>query len=123
MDKNTDPKYLGPGCWYTLHKMAAKAEKVEEKIAVLYLIKIYSTDFFCLKCQGHFNEFIKLNPPSSIVNNKEGLFHWTWMCHNNANALTGKPQISYENAKSLYFNTKPCEHSCGVDKNFKLMRI
>ncbi len=108
--------YLGPGCWYTLHLMAANASTDLEKNAVIVLINLYKKHFFCEKCRLHFIEFINLDPPENHINNDEGLFLWTWRCHNNANKLIGKNLMSYDNAKNLYFNTKPCTSACGTNE-------
>lgn len=98
IEKKRGPEYLGPGCWYTLHLTAANAHTKNEKEAVLTIIKLYATKFFCPICEQHFREFLKDNPVDKYIKKENGLFRWSWKCHNNANRLTGKPLYSYERA-------------------------
>lgn len=108
MNKTQKPKYLGPGTWYVLHTMAANAVSKDEKKAFLILVDILKTKLFCKKCQDHFNEFILIDNPSKYINTERGLFDWSWRCHNNANQITGKQLMSYEDAVELYYNTEIC---------------
>ena len=107
--------YLGPGCWYTLHLMAANAKTTMQKDAFIVLINLYKDNFFCEKCRQHFIEFNERDSPENHMNNNEGLFLWSWRCHNNANTLIGKQNMSYDDAKKLYFNSEPCTAACSSD--------
>lgn len=116
---NLNPEYLGPGAWWALHTSAANIRTIEDKKAVLYLIKLYQTKLFCKDpCQKHFIEFSIANPPNkaAISNHQDALFRWTWMAHNNANKLTGKNEMKYEEAYDLYYNNPQCEHSCHIQQ-------
>ena len=99
---NITPQIIGPGNWYSLHLMAAHAKTKTEKKAVLFLIKLFANNFYCGKCQKHFNEFLEKHPPKKYYKDDK-LFHFTWLAHNYTNKLTGKNIISYEEARSIFF--------------------
>ena len=105
---NLKPKYIGPGAWYTLHKMASCIRTQDDINAVLYLINLFRTELFCLECQEHFDSFCKKYPPDRYakLQPQEKLFWWTWCAHNNANKLTNKPEFSYEEAYRIYYKTR-----------------
>lgn len=123
---------IGCGCWYTWHLLAAAAaEEASEQSrihgsneakkdksvqnAVLTLIKVLRKKFFCIKCRGHLDEFCKLDPPEQYKDEPEGLFVHSWRAHNNANKVTSKPQIDYDEAKSMYFgDDASCHKACGA---------
>jgi hypothetical protein len=88
----------GLGQWCTLHMMAIHCKTESEKDAVLYLIHLYANKFHCKKCEKHFREYTISHPPEQYRNKPNGLFYWTFKAHNNANKLTGKKQMSYEDA-------------------------
>ena len=96
------PKYFGPGNWNALHLMAANAHTDSEKNAVLYLINLYATKFYCSECQEHFNKFIRKHPPMDYYNRENGLFYWTWKAHNTADKYAGNKQKSYDKVKEFY---------------------
>jgi hypothetical protein len=111
------PEKIGRGCWFTLHKAAARANSVEKKNIVLGIIDMYSEEFPCENCRGHFNEFIRKHNPRNTLNTEDGLFMWTWMCHNAANIRLKKPTLDYFDAKSLYFDTPSCTSGCGEENH------
>ena len=49
----TNPKYIGPGVWYTIHSAAKKAcisGDFSAKKAFVDLMNYYRTNFSCIKC-------------------------------------------------------------------------
>lgn len=118
--------YFGPGCWYTLHMMGARAVDKSKKKAFLELVNLYKNDLFCNECQKHFIEFCILDPPEKYVDKEEGLFLWSWRCHNNANSLTGKEIVTYFDAKNLYYGFNQCNKDCSstvVEKQENPLKI
>src|SRR5579871_2866809 len=98
-----NPEYVGPGVWTMFHIMSADAKTPEQKKAVLYFIDVLTRKFTCKTCQDHLKAFIVQDPPEQYVNESEGLFGWGHRAHNNANLITGKSQMSYDDAKDLFY--------------------
>ena len=96
------PQQLGPGSWFAIHSLSINSRTREEHKAVLFLIKIYANKLFCSKCQEHFRDFIRDNPPIKFLKEKGNLFYWTWLAHEFVNQFLGKKGISYSDAKRLY---------------------
>jgi hypothetical protein len=94
--------YIGPGNWNTLHMMAINCRSDREKDAVLYLIDLYANNFYCKKCERHFREYVHSHPPQKYKDKPLGLFTWTWKAHNYTNKITGKKQMSYDEALEEY---------------------
>lgn len=111
-----DPKIIGPGSWYTGHLTAAKAKTVEEKKGNIFIAHCFAEYFSCPTCRDHFKKFIDSDPPEQYINEPEGLFFWWFRAHNNANSITGKPQLTYEEAKNLYYGSEStCTSNCGSE--------
>uniref|UniRef100_A0A6C0AG00 thiol oxidase n=1 Tax=viral metagenome TaxID=1070528 RepID=A0A6C0AG00_9ZZZZ len=120
---NSGPKLFGPGNWHSLHLMAANANTTETKKSVLWFIKILSNNFYCLKCKEDFLEYIKKDNPSLYINQKEGLFYWSYNFHNSVNKKLNKPIMSYEEAKKLYFSPEVCVEHCFEEESEELPTI
>lgn len=108
MSKTTEK--LGPGVWWTIHKLAKKKEKYFQE----FMIDL-SNNFFCLECQEHFKEYLVKHP---IPNHSSEWFKWSVNFHNKVNVRLGKPVLTLERATELY--EKECE-SCkrNVSVNYK----
>jgi len=108
-DKLADPTKVGPGTWFSMHRMAIKAKTPEKKQAFIEFINDICDNFKCLKCRGHCQAYIKTNPPSEFMNIKDektgediGMFKWSTVFHNAVNVRLGKPVMDYATAYSLY---------------------
>lgn len=99
-------QYYGPGFWYFLHLISANVETENDKISVMYCIKIAKEKLFCEKCRKHFCQFVEKNPPEKYLYKKNGLFLWTCKAHNNANLITGKKKFSRQEIINLYYELK-----------------
>lgn len=98
-----NPVYVGPGIWYSIHVLAANAKTQKEKEFTVKQIRIIQDNFPCQECKIHFGKYLENHPPEdSIKGSPESLFLWTVNFHNAVNFRLGKPQISYEEAKSIY---------------------
>lgn len=108
------PAYIGPGWWSLMHTAAADATTSEKKKVALGIIQLTRERFGCEACRKHFDDFAKSDPPEQYIDEKEGLFAWTYRAHNNANQITNKPILSYEDAHSLYYGSGAvCTKGCG----------
>jgi len=116
-----NPKYVGPGMWFTIHTLAAQARTDKEKKDVIHHIRCLQNKFPCLECKGHFGNYLTSHPPEETIGKgSESLFAWTVNFHNAVNHRLKKPQLSYEEAKSIYLNdTIFCTADCDEDKDSK----
>jgi hypothetical protein len=110
-----NPKYVGPGMWFTIHTLAAEAKTEKDKQDVIKHIRTLNNRFPCADCKVHFSNYLSLHPPEeTIKQSPESLFAWTINFHNSVNFRLKKPQFSYEESKSIYmendiFCTKKCD--------------
>lgn len=116
---NTDPKYVGPGIWYEIHKQAYNARTPQQQNQFVIFMKDTCYGFPCKICRGHCTEYIKNNPiedyiGSTIDGELLGLFIWTWKFHNSVNARLKKPIMSWNTASTLYSESDDgvCSMSC-----------
>ncbi len=113
-----NPNYVGPGIWFTLHSNASWADTIDRKRCVIDQIKHLQVNFPCNECKVHFGEYIRTHPLESTLNdNPESLFAWTVAFHNAVNLRLRKSQVSYEDAKKLYYeNAAFCLQNCDEEK-------
>ena len=98
-----NPKYVGPGIWFSIHIMAYNAKTQKEKEFVIKQIRIIQENFPCQECKSHFWDYLNNHPPEdTIKKDSEALFLWTVNFHNAVNFRVGYKQLSFEEAKSLY---------------------
>ncbi len=115
MDLQHDFKKIVSGTWYSLHLQARRAITEERKKSCVEFINSLREEFFCLVCRTHFDEFCEKNSLPDINNSgPREFFYWTVDAHNNANELTGKPKMSYDDAEFLYYDSQSmCTSNCG----------
>jgi hypothetical protein len=100
-----NPVYVGPGVWYTFHALAAEAKNDTDKRDVIKHIRKIQEKFPCSDCKNHFEEYLRTHPPEeSLGGPEDSLFLWTVNFHNAVNYRLKKPQVSYEEAKSIFMN-------------------
>jgi hypothetical protein len=116
---STDPKYIGPGVWNTIHKQAYLAQTPVRQQQFIIFMKDTCYRFPCKVCRGHCTEYIKNNPlenylGSTVDGKPLGLFVWAWKFHNTVNARLNKPIMSWDSAITLYSESddKVCSLSC-----------
>ena len=98
-----NPKYVGPGIWFSIHVMAYNAKTQKEKEFVIKQIRIIQENFPCHECKNHFWDYLNNHPPEATIKaDSEALFLWTVNFHNSVNFRTGSSQVSFEEAKTLY---------------------
>lgn len=131
-DKNdfkdhTDPKYIGPGTWNTIHRYAYKSRLPSEQKNFIIFMKEICNGFPCTVCRGHCTEYIKNNPMEEYVdvsikiddeNVVLGLFIWSWKFHNAVNSRLKKSIMSWDTAYNLYSEKENlvCSSSCSESK-------
>jgi len=98
-----NPKYVGPGIWFSMHIMAYNAKTSKEKEFVIKQIRIIQQNFPCQECKTHFWDYLNNHPPeATIKGDSEALFLWTVNFHNSVNYRRSYPQLSIEEARTLY---------------------
>jgi hypothetical protein len=118
MEHIHNPEYIGPGWWCVIHLAAAKSTNDEQKDFFEYLVELTLKTYTCKKCRTHFQQLILENPLQKYRNKVEGYFKWSYLVHNIVNESIGKPVMSYEEAKNLYYTEAGvCTKDCGVVEN------
>ena len=119
----TDPKYIGPGKWDSIHQLAWEAQTAEGK-RIFKTFMINTCDKFpCSTCRTHCQEYIKNHPMEEYENvlvevGTErvplGLFVWAWKFHNTVNARLNKPQMAWDTAYNMYSGKEGlmCSKAC-----------
>lgn len=117
--------YTGPGLWYGLHTLGAASKTVEQKKFAIQYIKHLQQNFFCGECKGHFGNYIETHPLETVLNNdEESLFLWIFNFHNAVNFRLNKKQVSYDEAKKIYYqNSEFCFSDCNSEKKAMQPRI
>ncbi len=100
-----NPNYVGPGSWFNIHTLAAWADTPERKKIVAEQIKYIQAHFPCGDCKVHFGNYIETHPlESTFDSNSDSLFQWTVNFHNAVNYRLNKPQVSFTEAKKIFYN-------------------
>ena len=120
---NGDPKYIGPGTWYSIHLMSLHAITMPLKNAFKTFMYNLSDKFPCEKCRTHIVQYLKENPINIRKTVKRdgkdiGMFQYGWKFHNKVNSRLGKPQVNIDNALLMYTTgenkaVKICTNECG----------
>jgi hypothetical protein len=103
----SQPDVFGPAFWFTLHNGASRypieASPVQAEKAKGFIRGI-PVMLPCEKCSGHAQSYIEGNDRQmdDIVSGRENLFKFFWEFHNYVNKRYNKPQITLEEAKSMY---------------------
>lgn len=115
----TNPKYVGPGVWYSIHLKAYEAvddDSIEDFIEYMNLLAL---KFPCKNCRQHIKEYIETHPFQDLISMKNssgrniGMFKWSWLFHNAVNTRINKQHIDWETAWNMY-NKEPviCSKEC-----------
>lgn len=106
-------KKFGPGTWYSMHLLAAKAITPERKKAFAMFIEVLRESFFCALCRKHFNIYCENHPLPLDDPNPKALFEWSVNAHNNANMIVGNPIVSLFTAENMFYNAQGiCTAGC-----------
>lgn len=115
----SDPKYFGPGIWFTLHTLALKSNTQESITIFINIVQTIINSLPCSSCKEHSEDFYKKNPPdlfrNFIYNGRYlGMFKWTCIFHNSVNLRLRKVMITFEISLNIYDNKNEiCNLNCG----------
>lgn len=127
----TDPKYIGPGTWNVIHRLASKAVTKTKQDEFISTMTEICNGFPCHICRGHCQEYMRNHPIQDYISKtididgssqNLGLFIWTWEFHNAVNSRLQKPIMDWDTAKRMYIVPEEegvCSASCldAVDFN------
>lgn len=110
--------YIGPGIWYKMHLDGVWADTDEKKRCVIDQIKYLQANFPCGECKEHFADYIRTHPLElTLGKSPESLFLWTFNFHNAVNYRLKKPQVSYDDAKKIFYgNSEFCASDCAKEE-------
>ncbi|MEM2986862.1 MAG: Erv1/Alr family FAD-linked sulfhydryl oxidase [Nitrososphaerota archaeon] len=120
ISKSKDPKYIGPGTWSVIHRLAYHARTLDQQLRFIQVMKDICQWFPCESCREHCLKYIKENPMENYLNlmvkvNGEFLpipmFLWTWEFHNNVNRKLSKEILSWKVACKIYSELE-CNDVC-----------
>ena len=113
-----NPKYVGPGMWFTIHTLSAQARTEKEKKDVIHHIRCLQSKFPCAECKIHFGNYLTSHPPEETIGKgPDSLFVWSVNFHNAVNHRLKKPQLSIEEAKSIFIQDDIfCTAKCDEDE-------
>lgn len=108
----TDPKYVGPGTWDFLTRLAVKAVNSKLELEFKRELTEACEGYPCHVCAGHCKEYMKNHPVDKyfgmfiMVNGQKvmiGMFIWIWKFHNAVNARLGKPIMDWDTAYNTFY--------------------
>ena len=107
----TNPKYIGPGTWNTIHRLGVWATTPERQLIFIQVMTEICHGFPCTICRGHCGAYIDTHPMEEYLNilveidgqrQPLGMFVWSWKFHNAVNARLRKPIMSWDTAYNMY---------------------
>lgn len=113
VENTTDISVVGPGIWWTLHSLAAKAQTPATRKTFFDFVTYLKQSFPCEKCRPHINKFFDTHPVTNydgdMINGKDvGLFRMTHIMHSQVNERLKKAFFPFEKAYDIYFNLDSC---------------
>lgn len=118
---------VGTGVWWMMETIAFNANTPERFASFSYDVDIVARNFVCQECKEHFQQFREEKPLENFMLKPNGEFdalgayRWVWMAHNNANRITGKPSLPFDQA--LEFQQKQAQGesctSCSVSSSLE----
>lgn len=115
----TDPKYVGPGIWYIIHKRAFHSRTAKEEREYIQLVKKIINEFPCNECKQHALDYWDQHPIEEYIGVmlewkgeelRLGIFLWGFIFHNNVNKRLGKRTLTLTEALQLYESA--CNQVC-----------
>jgi len=108
----TDPKYVGPGTWDFLTRLAVKATTSKLELEFKRELTEACEGYPCHVCAGHCKEYMKNHPVDKYfgmfitIEGKKimiGMFIWIWKFHNAVNARLNKPIMDWDTAYNTFY--------------------
>jgi hypothetical protein len=126
--KLTDPKYAGPGAWFSIHINGAHVKNYNDLVKGIEAIELILENWKCEVCNKHIKIKMETYPPRKCLDckhkNHEGglemcLHIWAVDFHNEVNIRLGKPVMDYRICYPFYSNAENeiCNDECGEHSN------
>jgi len=120
----SDPNYVGPGVWVSIHIESSSARNKQSQESFCANVREICDKFPCLNCSEHCKSYIKNNPPEKFIGIKMlidgkyeeiGVSIWSWTFHNSVNLRLGKPCLDWDTYQGMYIKTeKVCSEKCSL---------
>ena len=98
----------GPSMWKTIHYIALaypeKPTPEERQDYKDFFVKLYKI-IPCYGCAVNYQKNMEILPINDHLDSNITLFKWTFLIHNMVNVETGKDEISFDDAMSIYLGT------------------
>lgn len=89
----------GPLLWRELHVWTLTAELIDD--AIHFWLKLFVAKIACGDCREHAVKWIDAHPPD--FSSRDKLFEWGVNFHNEVNTRLGKPYMSIDVARRIWF--------------------
>lgn len=100
-----DPNIFGPALWFSIHN-ATTNFPIRPTPFIQQSMKLLILNFHllipCPSCKEHFTYFVQNSDLNLATSSRENLFTFFVNLHNHVNLRLGKPQMSIDEAKSIY---------------------
>ena len=108
------PELVGRGQWHVIHMLSARADTLEKRERVCWVIEIIVRNLICKICWEHANTYLSTNPPDRFKHDYLLFFKWGYEFHKSANIHAGKNSPPFDDVRKFYFeNTEKCTQECG----------
>jgi hypothetical protein len=109
MEPEREPRLFGPHYWYMLHNMSLNYPNNASDIAKKKMRAFVEALPFllpCRDCSEHAKFFMakamRTNAVDHALESKKNLFTFLWRFHNSVNRRLNKPEVSFNDALSMY---------------------
>jgi hypothetical protein len=99
------PEIWGPSTWNTIHLLCYTAPETlsaGEQLRYTAFFKALPYVLPCATCSAHLLKHYEDLPIENAVHTGAALFEWSVHIHNTVNRMLGKPEMSVEDAKSIW---------------------
>ena len=104
MDSKNTLEVYGPKIWHVIHTFAANYNPSQRTNFQLFIMSV-SDLIPCKVCREHFKLNLKKHPLEKFLINKQSLFLWSYLMHNEVNELQGKESPDYRTCAKYYLGT------------------
>jgi hypothetical protein len=109
---------LGPGVWFLFHFMAFRANRPIDRDGLNRLMDAFASEGPCQECCDEFTKLlIATRKKRREANTAEKMFAYTVMLHNMVNTHLHKPNITEEQAITLFSSPVPCNSASPCNDN------
>lgn len=112
-----DPRYWGPGAWYSIHLSAYN--NIKDFPAYL---KLMCNNLPCQTCRQHAIQYLLDHPIDNFIDNLD-YFKYTVHFHNHVNKSNGKNIMSIDDAINIFKNTSTIHTSDTKNHQFGMSSV